>query len=263
MGLLALFQEKLIFLPSKLEPDYQYSFQSPFEELNLTAEDGTRLNALHFKLANPKGIIVYFHGNAGDLSRWGHIAEPLTNYGWEVLIMDYRSYGKSTGELSEKALYADAQLFYDYAKKDFEATDIVVYGRSLGCAMATRVAANNNPQQLILETPFFSMEEMAKSRFPFLPVNSLLEYEFKNNEAIMGVNCPISIIQGTEDNVVPYESAEKLFKLLEYGTNQFIRIEGGGHNNLVEFEKYHQTIDNLLTGKDVGRKVAVPPVADN
>lgn len=263
MGLLALFQEKLIFLPSKLDQDYVYSFQTPFTELNLATPDGAQLNALHFKPKNPQGIIVYFHGNAGDLSRWGYIAEPFTKYGWEVLIMDYRSYGKSTGELSEKALYADAQLFYNFAKKQFNEDQIIVYGRSLGCAMATNVAANNKPNQLILETPFFSMEDMANRRFPFLPTKTLLAYQFNNNKAILKVECPITIFQGTEDSVVPFESAEKLFQLIKDKKNRFVTIEGGEHNNLVEFQEYHETIDRLLTVKNVGREVTIPPVTDN
>ncbi len=251
MGLLQTLQEKLIFLPSKLDIDYQYTFEQPFEELFLTAEDGSKLNALHFKTDAPQGIIVYFHGNAGDLSRWGNITQYFATKNWDVLVMDYRSYGKSSGELSEKAFYADAQLFYDYAKATFDEKKIIIYGRSLGCAMATKVAAENHPLKLILETPFYNLADIAKKRFPFLPVESLLEYRFENNKNIKEVGCPITIFQGTEDDVVPYDSAKKLYVQIEKDKKEFITIPNGNHNNLVEFKEYHQKIDSLLGIKNI------------
>ncbi|NNE03974.1 MAG: alpha/beta hydrolase, partial [Eudoraea sp.] len=103
-SMLYFIQEKLIFLPTKLPVDFEYSFQYPFEEVFLTAEDGAVLNALHFKNKDPKGVILYFHGNAGDLSRWGQIATYFVKKNYDVVIMDYRTYGKSTGVLSEEAL---------------------------------------------------------------------------------------------------------------------------------------------------------------
>src|SRR5690606_27747080 len=116
-ALLAFFQESFIFLPSTLPQEYSFSFPTPFEELFLESEDGAVLNALHFKAENPKGVILYFHGNAGDLSRWGEITQGFTKHSYDVLVMDYRTYGKSKGKLSEESLYSDAQLFYDYVNE--------------------------------------------------------------------------------------------------------------------------------------------------
>ena len=113
-------QEKIIFLPTTLPQNYAYSFSEYFEEIFLTAEDGARLNALWFKKEDPQGLVLYFHGNAGNLSRWGEITIPFVRKGYDVLVMDYRTYGKSTGKLSEKALYSDAQLFYDFAAEKYE-----------------------------------------------------------------------------------------------------------------------------------------------
>ncbi|MEX0288450.1 MAG: alpha/beta hydrolase, partial [Flavobacteriaceae bacterium] len=129
--MLYFFQEKLIFLPTKLPQNYSYSFVQSFEEFFLDAEDGGRLNALHFKQDGSRGAILYFHGNAGDLSRWGNIVTFFVEKGFDVIVMDYRSYGKSTGKLSEEALFKDAHLFYDYALKHYVAEDLIVYGRSL------------------------------------------------------------------------------------------------------------------------------------
>src|SRR5690554_2190456 len=147
--LLILFQEKLIFMPSELPQDYKYEFSYDFKELYLESHDGkARLNALHFKVNSPKGIVVYYHGNAGQLADWGHVVQDFAESGYDVLVVDYRGYGKSTGKLSEKALYSDALLFYNYALERYPENNIVVYGRSLGTTFATYVAAKNNPSKL-------------------------------------------------------------------------------------------------------------------
>jgi fermentation-respiration switch protein FrsA (DUF1100 family) len=239
-------QEKLIFLPTKLTSGYKYQFSEPFEELFLESEDGARLNAVHFKIENPKGLILYFHGNAGDLSRWGEIASELITYHYDVLIMDYRSYGKSTGDISEQNLFDDANLFYKYALKSYSEDDIVVYGRSLGTAFAVFIASENNPRKLILETPFYSLEEIAKKRFPFLPVNYLLKYRFLSNDFIEAVRCPVVIFHGTKDNIVPFASGKNLSALVPEDRLTFVPIEGGAHNNLINFKEYKRGIDAAL-----------------
>lgn len=244
---LTLFQEKLIFLPSKLPVDYEYQFTETFEEINLEATDEAILNALHFKVKNPKGVILYFHGNAGDLSRWGEITSFFTKFNWDVLVMDYRSYGKSTGKLSELALYEDAQLFYEYVSKQFNEENIIVYGRSLGSAFATKVASDNQPKMLILETPFYNLASVAKKRFPIFPVDYLIKYEFKSNEYIEEVNSKIVFFHGTEDQVVPYTSGMNLYELATPKNGKhFITIEGGHHNNLATFKAYKNEIEKIL-----------------
>lgn len=246
-ALLAFFQEQFIFLPSKLPQEYAYSFNVPFEEHFLESPDGASLNALHFKAENPKGIILYFHGNAGDLSRWGEITSGFTQYNYDLLVMDYRTYGKSTGKLSEENLYNDAQLFYDYVKARFPENEIILYGRSLGGAFATRLAADNNPKMLILESPFYNLKSIAQSRFPIVPVNLLIRYHFENNKYIKEVDCKTVIFHGTDDNVVPYKSGKKLYATAspQYG-KQLVTIPGGGHNNLSKFDVYWETIEAVL-----------------
>ena len=109
-----MFQESMLFLPTTLPQDHTYSFKHNFEELFLTADDGAVLNGIHFKLEEPKGVILYFHGNAGDLQRWGTITSYFVEKNYDVVVMDYRTYGKSTGDRSEEAFYSDGQLFYNY-----------------------------------------------------------------------------------------------------------------------------------------------------
>ena len=239
------FQEKLLFLPTTLDESYEYKLDYPHEELFLRPEKDVIINAIHFKAENSKGVILYFHGNAGDLSRWSKITQYFVKRNYDVLVMDYRTYGKSKGKLSEEALYKDAQYCYEYLLKQYSQEEITVYGRSLGTGVASYIAMKNEPKQLILETPYYSILDVAKHRFPVFPVKSLLRYHFPNFEYLPKVNCPISIIHGTSDKVVPFESGKKLSDLNIKNLN-FISIADGGHNNLVEFEAYHTAMDNIL-----------------
>ena len=239
------FQEKMIFLPTTLERDYEYSFNHPFEELFFKTEANAEINALHFKAKNPKGVLLYFHGNAGDLSRWGKITEFFVKQDYDVLVMDYRTYGKSKGRLSELALYSDAQYCYDYLLKYYPEDKIALYGRSLGTGIASYIASKNKPQQLILETPYYSIADVAQNRFPLLPVKRLLKYRFPTYQYLPNTSCPITIIHGTEDNLVPYTSGKKLYDLNLDHLN-FVTVEGGKHNDLINYESFTTTIHDCL-----------------
>jgi len=246
LTMLYFLQEKLIFLPSKLPVNYSFSFDEPFEELYLTSDDGAKLNALHFKRKNPYGVILYFHGNAGDLSRWGQVVQFFVKLNYDVVVMDYRTYGKSTGRLSEAALLSDARLFYKYVVGRYKEEEIILYGRSLGSAMASYLTSFNSPSLLVLETPFYSLLDVAQDRFPVLPMNLLLKYQFKSYQYLEKSNCPILILHGNQDRVVPIRSSEKLYHSLKGKDTEYIIIEGGRHNNLSSFQSYREAIYSLL-----------------
>mgnify|MGYP000182348378 CR=1 FL=1 len=163
------YQEKLIFFPSKMPMNHVYDFCQPYEELFIKTDDGADLNAAYIKQDSAKGAILYFHGNSGNISHLIHVANLFSRKGYESILIDYRTYGKSTGELSEEALYNDAQLFYDYAAKKYDESKIIVYGRSFGTGIASWLASNNKPAKLVLESPFYSAVALGKHRFPFLP----------------------------------------------------------------------------------------------
>ncbi|AXT54950.1 alpha/beta hydrolase [Aquimarina sp. AD1] len=247
LGLLYLLQHKIIFQPEKLPIDFIYQFNHSFEEFFLETTDGEKLNALHFKCKDPKGVILYFHGNKGNLSRWGKIASFFVNKQYDVVVMDYRSYGKSTGNITEESsLYDDAQLFYEYVLSKYKESQVIVYGRSLGTGIATKVSSLNNPSKLILETPFNSMEDVTSHWLPIFPVKNILKYKFPSNTFIENVKCPITIYHGTDDGVVPYTSGQKLFRSILTSKKKMITIEGGSHNDLIKFDKYINTIDDVL-----------------
>jgi pimeloyl-ACP methyl ester carboxylesterase len=243
---LYMFQENMIFIPSRLDQDYQFSFDYHFEEIFLRANDGANINALYFEAKKPRGVILYFHGNAGNLARWGDIVSPFIELNYDVFVMDYRTYGKSTGSLSENALYKDAQLCYDYLTRDYDEKDIIVYGRSLGTGIASNLASQNNLKLLILETPYYNLMDIGKHRFPMYPFGQMLKYKFPSNEFLKKVKCPVIMFHGTDDDVIPISSAEKLFSELNSDQVEFHIIENAGHNNLIDFVDFRNQIEAIL-----------------
>jgi uncharacterized protein len=240
------FQERLIFQIEKLPREFKYTFKQPFEEHFLKMKDGAEINVLHFKVDSSKGLVLYFHGNAGSLERWGKMVTPLAQLGYDVLIMDYRGYGKSKGMLGPRKMLSDSEEVYDFALQFAKEKEIVLYGRSLGSAFASYLAGKKNPKMLILETPFFSLRDVVKYVAPMYPSKILLRYRFNNKIALKKAKCPIYIFHGTDDLVVPYESAEKLYKSLDPDQAQFTVIESGGHNNLGDYELFNVTLKKAL-----------------
>lgn len=244
-----LMQEKLIFVPDSLPTDYIFYFPGNYEELNFEAPDGANLNALYFTVEDPIGVILYFHGNAGSLLSWGEVAQNFVELQYNVLIMDFRGYGKSIGNLNETSLYEDTQIFYDYLLERYSQNDIIVYGRSLGTTFATYVAAQNNPQQLILESPFYNIRSVAKAMFPIYPTSWFLKYKFPTHKYITKVNCPITIFHGTEDSMIKIKNSEDLVNIVSDKIINLIKIEGANHNDLEDFESYSYNLKELLVKK--------------
>lgn len=243
--ILFFFQEKLIFQGSKLSDNHQYTIQQKFEELNIKTKEGN-INALHLKVENPKGIILYFHGNRDNLERWSYVTSFFSKFRYDVFIIDYRNYGKSKGKLKESLLYNDALVCYDYVKNLFPENKITLYGRSLGCAFAIKTASKNNPKQLILEAPFYNLKDVAKKHYPFVPFNLLLKYQLASNKYIDKVTCNTTIFHGTEDQVILYKSGVKLFEKSNKKHTNLITIKNGTHHDLMEFKLYEETILSLL-----------------
>ncbi len=232
--MLGFFQEKFIFYPQTLAPDFKFQFNSPFEERTVKVGHNN-VNSLLFKADNPKGLILYFHGNAGSLESWGHAArEIVAQTNWQVWILDYPGYGKSDGSISsEKQLHQIAAAFYSAAAAEFPGAKIVPYGRSIGSGLALKLAVDNPVAGVILESPYLSLKKLAKVIFPWAPL-FLLKYNFPNEEWIKSVRGPIYIVHGDRDEIIPYEQG----KALGVSAKSFVTVPGGGHNDLSSHELY-------------------------
>ncbi|NVK53887.1 MAG: alpha/beta hydrolase [Flavobacteriaceae bacterium] len=245
MGILYTFQEKLIFLPEVIHADYKYDFSFDYDEVNLKTEDNQTINTLHIKAKNPKGIVLFFHGNKGNLIRWGEITSYFTQFNYDVFVIDYRGYGKSTGDFNEELMYKDALMSYDYVKTKFHESQIVVYGRSLGTTFASKVGAENNPKHIILEAPFFSLYNAANYRYKIIP-KFLLNFKFNTYQLVQNITAPTTLFHGTDDNVTPYKGSKKLFKLLKSTSKELILLEAGTHHNLRDFREYTKALASIL-----------------
>lgn len=237
----AFIQTKLIFYPSKLTRNFQFEKSYTFDEVFLKTSDNETINGLHFKTKSDK-VILYFHGNAGSLESWQYIYHDLNFLEYNLLVIDFRGYGKSTGKISEKGLYIDGQTAYDYlVKAGFKQENIIIYGRSIGCGIAVDVASHNKSKALILEAPFSSFNKLANHMVPFLFPSLFLNYSFDNLGKINKVNTPLLIIHGKKDGIIPFKLGEALYN--EYkGHKEFLAIENGTHNDLPSFAEYHNAL---------------------
>ena len=245
------FQERFIFIRFRLGQRYRFRFKEPFEEHTIEGTDGAALHALWFKAEAARGLILYFHGNSGSLRRWGKRAARFLRSDYDVLMPDYRGYGKSRGPLSEAALHDDARRWYEYAKKQWPESDIILYGRSLGSAFAVPIAADGRPRMLILESPFANLVQVARNYLPLLPYKWLLRYRFENDKAVGRVRCPVYVLHGARDGTVPYTSALRLYAAIDPDTPRaMITFPDGYHNDLANFPLYRRTLRELLGGGD-------------
>jgi uncharacterized protein len=237
-------QKQFIFFPERLPVEYQYVFPYEYKEIWFEVDRDVRLNALLFEADEARGTIIYFHGNAGSLRMWGNVSDNFMKHNFNVLVYDYRGYGKSGGEIDEEKFYSDAVFIYDKIKEE-KGGEIVLYGRSLGSGIASNLAAMRNPDLLILEAPYYSMKDVASRLYPFLPVGLLLKYNFPTYQFIKDVECPIVIFHGTDDEVIYSGSSEKLKKHLKPGDEVYF-IDGAHHNDLEYFEEYKIKLSEVL-----------------
>lgn len=245
--LLYFFQEKVMFFPQALAKDFTFQFNGNFEELYVEMEDGKKLHCLLFKAETSKGVVLYLHGNAGSLKGWGGVAETFTALNYDVLIPDYRGYGKSEGTIkSEAQLHRDVQAFYANIKLEYPENKIIVLGHSIGSGMAAEVAATNRPKLLILQAPFYSLPDMMKNTPPLnIFPTFLLKYKFRTDKRMEKINAPVAVLHGDEDEVIYYGSSLKLQQKFKPG-DTLISLNGFGHNNFLGTQRYFEEIERIL-----------------
>jgi pimeloyl-ACP methyl ester carboxylesterase len=243
--LVYLIQEKFIFKPEILKKDFQYKYDIPFKELFFDIKPGVQINGLHFYRNNPKGLIFYLHGNTRSIKGWAKYARDFYRYDYDVVLVDYRGFGKSTGERGEQEIFSDLQFVYNSLSTQYGEQHLIVYGRSLGSGFATKIASDNNQRYLILDSPYYNLVKVVERFLPLLPHKYLLRYHLRTDKWIRKVNCHTYIIHGTKDFLIPIRHSEKLQEINPHKIT-LIRIEGGRHNNLPDFPEYHNFIRDIL-----------------
>jgi alpha-beta hydrolase superfamily lysophospholipase len=241
-------QDTIFFHPRKIRAGEEFSFKGAHMEVNSPVDASSILNFVKFiptDTGSTKGIVLYFHGNRDNINRYAAASTWFTKHGYEVWMPDYPGFGKTTGKFKEERLYDDAHVLYKLAAKRFSPDQMIIYGRSLGTGVATELASSQACKKLILETPYYSLTELAGAHFPMYPVKFLVRYKFPLHEYLQMVKVPVTIFHGTNDAVIPYKHSSRLKPLLKKG-DEFITIEEGKHNNLGNFSLFQQKLDSLL-----------------
>lgn len=239
------FQDKLIFKPEKLRRDFAFKYDVPFREYFFEVEPGVSINALHFYRDKPQGLILYFHGNTRSIKGWAKYARDFYRYDYDVMLVDYRGFGKSTGKRSEKEMLNDMQFIYSRLRLEYPEDHLIVYGRSLGSGFATKLASDNHPRYLILDAPYYNFRKVIERFLPILPLRIVLRYHLRTDKWIRQVRCHTYIIHGTRDWLIPIRHSESLQRINPRKIT-LIRIHGGRHNNLPQFDEYHNFIRDIL-----------------
>ncbi len=239
-------QDKFIFHGKKLPADYKYQFDIPFREIEIPLTAKKNLSIVQFTVPDSvnKGIVLYFHGNRLNINRYAKHATSFTRNGYEVWMMDYPGYGKSTGKRSEQILYDDALILYKMAISKVSIEQIIIYGKSLGTGIASQLASVRECKRLILETPYYSMDALAKHYFFIYPVMPMTKYALPTYQNFGYINAPITIFHGTRDAIIPYKQSKWLVE--KKPGSELITLEKGRHNNLPEFQLFQQKLDSLL-----------------
>jgi fermentation-respiration switch protein FrsA (DUF1100 family) len=238
-------QDFFFFRPERLPKWFAYKYPFPFSEVNFEMEDGGMVNALHFRVPNSLGVVFYIKGNSRSIKGWGKFAKDFVGKGFDFFILDYRGFGKSRGKRTEAILYSDLQQVYKWLASEYGEERITLYGRSLGSGLAARTASWNNPRMLILDCPYFSFLHHIRRYGFLLPLRWLLRYQIRTDHFIKKVHCPVHILHGVKDRLIPYRQSLMLKKLVPEKITLH-PIEGAGHNNLPAFPEYHDVLYDIL-----------------
>lgn len=240
-------QEKFLFHPQPLPAEHNFAFTTPFKEINLLVNENKNVNIIQFTVPDSicKGVVLYFHGNRKNIERYAPFASNFTKNKYEVWMIDYPGFGKSTGKLTEAVVYSDALQLYKMAAARFAKDSIIIYGKSLGTGIASQLASVTDCKKLILETPYYSIESLFDHYAFIYPVSLLAKYHFPTYEYLARVEAPVSIFHGTDDEIIPFSQSTRLQKRAKHGA-ELIEIKKGRHNNLNDFSLFHQKLDSLL-----------------
>lgn len=251
-----LFEEKLIYYPTRY-PDGDWTAPGRIglevEDVFLQAQDGVAVHGWWTPPPVGGPCLLFFHGNAGNVSQRAEMIKSWSDRGWGVFALDYRGYGKSEGKPSEKSLYSDAESALEWlvGERQIPPRRLVVYGRSLGGGVATELAVRH-PEVggLILEATFRSLAAIGQRHYPILPVGLLLRTRFDNLSKMPEMRIPVFVVHGRRDGLVPIEEGEALFaELPDDIPKEFFPVSGAGHEDLLVKGRILKRMAELLASK--------------
>lgn len=224
-------QSWLMFFPQRQLDDTPADIGLEYSSVQIATSDGETLHGWWVPVPNAKGTVLFFHGNAGNISHRINYLAMFKRLGYHALLVDYRGYGQSSGTPSEDGMYLDAQAAWRYLNdvQGLAPTQIILFGESLGGAVATWLARHEKPGMLVLASSFTSVPDLAATLYPFLPVRWIARFQYDTLASLKSVACPVYIAHSPEDEIVPFEHGQRLMQAAPE-PKQFLTLEGG-HNS--------------------------------
>ena len=236
-------QERLLFHPQRLPPDHRFDVGADVRERTIEVP-GARLHALHLQLPASRGVVFFLHGNAGSLQNWFVDLDVYRRANFDLFMLDYRGYGKSAGRIeSEAQLHADVRAAWDTVAPGYAGKKRVLMGRSLGTALAARLALAVQPDLTVLASPYSSMAALAAEHFPWVPA-AALRYPLATDADVAQLRVPLLLLHGDHDTLIAASHSETLVK--RNGSARLHIVKGAGHNDLQEFDDYHAVLGATL-----------------
>ncbi len=241
-------QEKLLFSPTVLAANYPLATAPDIQEVTIEVP-GARLSALHLKRPNPKGVVFFLHGNGGSLENWFVNPALYRQANYDLFMVDYRGYGKSTGHIeSEAQLRADVRAVWATVAPQYRGRKVVVYGRSLGTGLAAGLAAemgsaHQAPDLTVLVSPYTSMAALAGGHYPWVP-QAVLRYPMRTDAVIAQIRSPLLLIHGADDLLIAPAHSAALQALAPHAKR--VLVQGAAHNDLQDFDAYLDAFGRAL-----------------
>lgn len=243
-------QERLLFEPAPMPADEPICSDADVREFMVDVP-GARLSVAQLKLPEPRGVVFYLHGNSGNLRRWFVGLDAFRELNFDVVMMDYRGYGKSTGRIeSEAQLHADVRAVWNTIAHQYDGKRIVISGQSLGTGLAANLSAELcsagfPPDLALLISPYSSMRALADEHYPWVP-SKVLRYPLQTVDHADKLCCPVMLVHGDKDELIGHHHSEAIRKLLPQC--QLFLLEGAGHSDVHEHPSFRQHVSTALAG---------------
>jgi len=241
-------QPHFIYFPQKEFFETPDQTGLSYENVSFETADGVKLSGWFIPAEKSRGVVLFCHGNAGNISHRMESIRIFHRLGFSTFIFDYRGYGRSEGKTTEKGTYLDAEAAWRYltVKRHVPPEEIIFFGRSIGGAIAAWLAQNHTPKALIIESTFTSVPDIAANIYPFLPARLLARFDYNTGEYIKRINCPVLVIHSANDDIIPFRHGRQLFEAARE-PKEFLEITGT-HNEgfMTSGRRYEEGLDGFL-----------------